>query len=1030
VKTEKFIEERAGALRRSSLVSTKEALRRRIEEILPEQSRRNSENLEWLFNNMPPYFFVTMKEECEAILHLAARLDDVSMEKQITLVDQEKKLILARLDIPGSIYESLRVLRERDISYAEMSHSYTVLPSVGQYLEIQRFDFDRKEHEEIAKAGRVQIPKSLRDNVYRAMKRLYPDFDFMGFEACLRLLWLNSDFYVRISPPERVARGLWVYQKGNRHDGLFLDVEKKEDESGREESRILFSVGNPPQKGFLTQVSEIFQRLDIGVRRSYCLNISTGIHPYFLGSFYVLTRDGKLVEKGSELFKKLQNELYNSQILSDSSVSYTDFVTRRVLTGEEASLTNAFCAFCHTFLAHKEPDRFDANVVTNAFHSNPDITLRLIRLFKVRFDPDIRKREPLYEQVLKETGELIEGYHTGHRYLDEVRRAVFRVCLFFITRTLKTNFFVPEKHALAFRLDPEILVDLEPAFTSDLPQQKPFRITFFFSRHAVGYHIGFSDIARGGWRTILCKTRDERTTNTNSLFKEVYVLAYTQHLKNKDIYEGGAKLTLVVDALYLDSPALVTQRLYKAQYGVTNAFLDLFVTEKGHAKHPRVVDYYGEDEPIEIGPDENMSDPMIEFIARQSLKRGYVLGIGIMSSKQIGINHKEYGVTSRGVFKFAESSMKEIGIDIRKDPFTVRFTGGTNGDVAGNSIRLVLDRSPQAKFLSLVDGTAGLYDPEGADREELRRIVLKHDLDHYRPETLHPGGFMLFRGKRRQDGLRELFKKVVRRSEGVEESWVTADEFYREIDELIFSVSTDLFLPCGGRPETIDKNNWQRLLDPNGKPTIRVITEGANSFITPEARAEIQKKGVIVIRDASANKCGVISSSYEIIANLLMTTKEFLTHKEAYVQDVLNILEKRAEEEARLILRRYRENNGKLFCTQISDAISVEINEHYAHLFPLFQAHPGWSDQPLFRKVFLAHLPALIRKNPKFRSRIKRLPPKIKHAILSSEIASHIVYHGGWEINLERQLKEFVKKEFAQGRAQSFLPRHRKKTKR
>ena len=247
---------------------------------------------------------------------------------------------------------------------------------------------------------------------------------------------------------------------------------------------------------------------------------------------------------------------------------------------------------------------------------------------------------------------------------------------------------------------------------------------------------------------------------------------------------------------------------------------------------------------------------------------------------------------------------------------------------------------------------------------------------------------------------------------------------------MIFSVSTDLFLPCGGRPETIDKNNWQRLLDPNGKPTVRVITEGANSFIAPEARTEIQKKGVIVIRDASANKCGVISSSYEIIANLLMTTKEFLAHKEAYVQDVLEILEKRAEEEARLIFRRYRENNGKLFYTQISDAISVEINEHYARLFPLFQAHPGWPDQALFRKVFLAHLPALIRKDPKFRSRIRRLPPKIKYAILSSEIASHIVYHGGWEINPERQLKEFVKKEFSQGRTPSSLPRHRRETKR
>ena len=68
-------------------------------------------------------------------------------------------------------------------------------------------------------------------------------------------------------------------------------------------------------------------------------------------------------------------------------------MANRILTGEEASLTNAFAAFCHTFLAHKEPDRFDESMVTTAFHSNPDITLRLIRLFKTRFDPETRERE-------------------------------------------------------------------------------------------------------------------------------------------------------------------------------------------------------------------------------------------------------------------------------------------------------------------------------------------------------------------------------------------------------------------------------------------------------------------------------------------------------------------------------------------------------------------------------------------------------------------------------------------------------------
>ena len=197
MRAKRSIEERSRGLHGSIVVSTKEALHRRIVERLPELSRRTSENLEWLSENMHPYFFITMQDEIEAIVHLAARLDHVAMEKWIILAEQEKKMILARLDVPGSIYDTLRILRERDISYAEMSHSYNVLPSIGEYLEIQRFEFDRKEHEEIAEAGPVQIPESLRNNVHRAMKRLYPDFNFVKFDATLRLLWLNHDSYLK-----------------------------------------------------------------------------------------------------------------------------------------------------------------------------------------------------------------------------------------------------------------------------------------------------------------------------------------------------------------------------------------------------------------------------------------------------------------------------------------------------------------------------------------------------------------------------------------------------------------------------------------------------------------------------------------------------------------------------------------------------------------------------------------------------------------------------------------------------------------
>ncbi|MCF8062708.1 MAG: NAD-glutamate dehydrogenase [Deltaproteobacteria bacterium] len=986
-----------------------------LRKILASRYQRAQENLRWLSANMHPYFFITMKEDADAIVHLAGKLHQISSERKITLTDRDDKLILARADIPGSLYDTLKSLREREISYAEMSHSYSPIPGSDRTLEIQRFEFNRKGQEEIHGAGEIDIPPKIRDSVLSMMRSLYPGFDFDAFDAMLKLLWLNNEEYVRISPPERIARVLHLYQEGKRHDGLYLDVETKEDADRHRESRLLFSVGNPPQREFLTQVGEIFQRLDIGVRRSYCLIINTGIHPYFLGTFYVLTHGGELVEKGGSLFGKLQTELYNTQILSTESPAYTSFVANRIMTGEEASLTDAFIAFCHTALAHSQPDRFGKGFVREAFHSEPNLTLMLIDLFRKRFDPDIKKRKGLYDRALQETENVLSVYNTGHRYLDEARRTVFRTCLLFIKHTLKTNFFVPEKHALAFRLAPAFLSELGPDFTSDLPEATPFRITFFFTRQAQGYHVGFSDIARGGWRTIICRTQDEHTTNTRSIFREVFVLAHTQHLKNKDIYQGGSKLTIVMDATDLDEPLPVTQRLYKVQYGVINAFLDLFVTEKGKAKSPRVVDYYGEEEPIELGPDENMHDAMIEFIARQAQKRGYVLGIGIMSSKEVGINHKEYGVTSRGVVKFAETAMQETGIRISSDPFSVKFTGGPNGDVAGNAMRLLLERCPRVEIRCVIDGTAGLYDPRGAKRDEMNRILLREDLEGFDPKALNPGGFILFRHERRQEGLRTLYRKVSKSGSKARDEWITADEFNREMDNLLYSVPADLFLPCGGRPETLDHTNWDRILDAEGKPSVHVIVEGANSFISPEARLELQKQGVVILRDASANKCGVISSSYEIIANLLMTQAEFLEHKETYVRDVLSILEQRAEEEAGLIFERRRRGDAARPqpYTEISAAISTEINAGYSKLFDFFRERAELADQPLFRKVMLNHLPAMIQTEQRFSRRLKQLPPKIKFAILASEIATMIVYQGGWELDFESRLREYLKSKFA-----------------
>ncbi|MFZ7127402.1 MAG: NAD-glutamate dehydrogenase domain-containing protein [Desulfobacterales bacterium] len=966
---------------------------------------RMAANLDWLQANMPPYFFITMKNEIDALTHLVTRLHTIWNQRRVVLCDQASQLIVALPDRPGTLYDTLSSIPGREISYAEIIHSTGPLPGTDLLLEVQRFEFQDKEAIRALGENDNRAPGDISERVKESLDHYYPDFDHTGFPAMLNCLWRNNEAYVRISPPQRIARILWLYQQTRVNDGLYFGVEPVEPALASSENRILFGLSHPPQQGFLTQVLEVFKRLDIGVRRAYSLTIETDDGPYFLGTFYVRAHNGHSLETGSEWYQALKTELYNTQVLSPESLAFSKFVRHRILTGPEASLQEAFISFCHTTLAHSQPDRFDRNEVENAFYMHQEFTSALIHLFEMRFSPDAADRDQKVSLARENLVSMISGYNTGNERLDGIRRTVFETCLLFIMHTLKTNFFVSEKIALGFRLDPAYLTKLGGDFISRLPADPPFRITFFYSRHGVGYHIGFSDIARGGVRTIICRTADELTNNTNTLFREVYVLAHTQHLKNKDIYEGGSKLTIVMDARDLETQSARDRRLHKLQFGIINAFLDLFVTENGKASHPRVVDYYGQEEPIELGPDENMHDDMIERIARQAQKRGYRLGVGIMSSKKAGINHKEYGVTARGVIKSAEIAMKEIGIDIRRDPFSVKVTGGPNGDVAGNSLRLLLERCPEVRIVSIVDGTAGLYDPEGVDPKALAPLLLHSDLDAFPASALHSGGEIVFRQKTRQEGIRTLYLRQEKRESGVRDFWISSDEVQGKFQELTFSVVADLFLPCGGRPETLHEGNVDQFMTREGLPTARVVVEGANSFLSPAAREAIQRKGAVVLRDATANKCGVISSSYEILANLLMTEDEFLEHKEAYIRDVLTILDRRAAEEATLIFKRFRKHEGRKLYTEISANISREINDLYHRLFDSFQKHPEALADPIFQKAFLNHFPAFIRERDTFRQRLDSLPLKIKCAVLASEVASFVIYEDLWDGDLENRAR-------------------------
>ena len=141
-----------------------------------------------------------------------------------------------------------------------------------------------------------------------------------------------------------------------------------------------------------------------------------------------------------------------------------------------------------------------------------------------------------------------------------------------------------------------------------------------------------------------------------------------------------------------------------------------------------------------------------------------------------------------------------------------------------------------------------------------------------------------------------------------------------------------------------------------------------------------------------------------------MKDKEFLQHKAEYVKDVLEILEKRAVDESELIFQQYNQSQGKKLYTDISNEIRHEINELTDTIYSYLLANPEKFGKTPYNKMLLLHVPDFIRWRKKFRDRIKSLPHKYRVAMVSTEIATQSVYHGGFEAPFEEKVEQFVRK--------------------
>jgi len=604
-------------------------------------------------------------------------------------------------------------------------------------------------------------------------------------------------------------------------------------------------------------------------------------------------------------------------------------------------------------------ETYTENRVWDALCDNYTYIQKLFALFDKKFNP--RSAD---HGVEAELAELRKDVNRNIKI--EADHDVLQAALSFIDIIQRTNFYKKEKTSLSFMYRPDFLNPV------DYPE-KPFGLFQVIGAEFRGFHIRFRDIARGGIRIVRSSHIQNYLNNSDLIFDENYNLAFTQQKKNKDLAEGGSKGTILLNWGFMDK----SESSFKKYI---DGLLDLMLPEES------IVDFYKKPVLLFLGPDEGTAD-LMEWAAFRSKAYGYPYWKSFSTGKPVsmgGIPHDLYGMTTNSVHQYVVESLAKLGL--KEEAITKVMTGGPDGDLGSNEILISRDR-----ILAIIDGSGVLYDPQGLNRKELETLAKTRKMvDHFPKKLLSAQGFLVT--IKDNDLVLPDGQKV---ENGLE---------FRNTFHLNPKFKADLFVPCGGRPSSININNWRQYLNDNGEPRFKVIVEGANLFLTQQARLRLEEKGVIIYKDASANKGGVTSSSLEVLSGLALTDDEYdklmcvrggtiSPFRKKYIEEIIDIINHNARDEFEVI---WQENARKRVPRAVlTDLVSEKINK----IKDAVNASDLSDNEPLFRKALECCVPKALIEQVGFDNIMKRVPKVYLRALFAASLAGRYVYRFGLDAN-------------------------------
>lgn len=994
-----------------------------LKKAIIEQSHEFEKYYYWMESHLPVHFFeeITHEELMLVVRHFTA----FHLNEYFAHIHFKNHSIVLCLNEPNADLKILKLFNLYGIKTYQtyISNEPPPFEKIKSKFRITVVYFTEFNESQVKDALSEQDIKKL----YELVNQDNKDLTLTNFSNLAKKISVR---FLRSLNQTQQTTTLDLFLRAQTRDHCQYEIQYNKDWTTSKESipsvHLILAWKNSPKHQFLYRLAKMIYRHGLSMNK---VNI-TYISPYAKNAVILMSLglhgiNGKAAWDACNIEDFLQ-ELVTLKYFSDLDAIETVFIDSKLLTGNQGNLLRCIISFIHQTLVHADSNLYSLENIEEAFCRHPELTSELFSIFEHRFHPTLHN-EAKFISSREHLLSLIQNLDTGQESNDIRRKNIFKQAINMIEHCLKTNYYRNNKSAFSFRLDPTYLTRLPYNILEKFPEI-PYGIFYIQGMHFMSFHIRFKDLSRGGLRSVIPKKFEQMQVERNNLFAECYNLAYTQQKKNKDIPEGGAKAVILLEPferLHFESDIYskelkdagiddeeIKKRInqYNAEqkieylFQAQRAFIHSLITltnysEDNILRAKNIIDYYQKPEYIYLGPDENMYNEMLDWIANYSETCHYPLGKAFITSKpSCGINHKEYGVTSLGVNVCMEEVLNYLDIEPKTDPFTIKMTGGPDGDVAGNQIfNLYKYYKNTAKLLALIDGSGTIYDPHGLDLEILVELFKQgKPIAYYPPKKLSKGGFLLDVNKKKEETLYSQKTLCWKNIEGnLVEEWVSGNEMNHLLRYTVHQTVTDIFIPAGGRPRTLNLSNYTDFLDLTGNPTSKGIIEGANLYLTQEGRRELEKLGVLIIKDSSANKGGVITSSLEVLIGLTVPEKDFLDNKFLIMKEVLSIIKKRAKNEAELLLKTHAETGA--FLTDISDEISKKINtftyELLSYLEPKKLSHDP--NNPLMQ-CLMNYCPKFIQDGYKD-AILNKIPDLHQKAIISCYIAAKMVYTKGLE---------------------------------